>query len=132
MEDFSAVNWIAVIVGAVVAFLVGWLWYSPKLFGVKWAEGCGVSLGSADEMPVFAMVAQMAALLLLSIVVGVTATVNALFTAILAILAAAAFVAASGAFVKKSTYAIRVEFFYIVVAGAIMIICQGIFRAMSA
>ncbi len=26
-------NWIAVVVGAVVSFLLGWLWYSPKLFG---------------------------------------------------------------------------------------------------
>ncbi|MEP2784230.1 MAG: DUF1761 domain-containing protein [Pseudoruegeria sp.] len=120
-------NILAVIVGAVVAFLLGWLWYSPVLFGKKWAEGSGVELGTADEMPAFAMGAQMVALILLSLVVGLTATHNALFTAILAILAAAGFVVSGGAFVRKSAYAIRVDFGYILAAGIVMIICQGIF-----
>lgn len=30
---FDVVNWLAVIVAALVAFLVGGLWYSPKVFG---------------------------------------------------------------------------------------------------
>ena len=38
-ELTNDVSWLAVAVGAVVSFLVGWLWYSPKLFGPKWAEG---------------------------------------------------------------------------------------------
>jgi hypothetical protein len=125
MEDFSAVNWLAVVLGAVAAFLVGWLWYSPKMFGVKWAAGVGVQLGSASSLPVGAMVSQFAALFLLATVVGITATTNALFTALLAILAAAMFVASSGAYVKKSSAAILIEFFYIVVAGAVMILAQG-------
>jgi hypothetical protein len=127
MEDFGAVSWVGVIVGAVAAFLVGWLWYSPKLFGMKWAAGAGVNLGAASAMPVGAMVTQLVALLILSTVVGITATTNALFTAILAILAAATFVASSGAYVKKSSAAILIEFFYIVVAGAVMIVAQGVF-----
>ena len=36
------VNWLAVIIGFVLAFALGWLWYSPKLFGRKWAEGVGL------------------------------------------------------------------------------------------
>jgi hypothetical protein len=131
MEDFSAVNWIAVIVGTILSFLLGWLWYSAKLFGTKWAEGSGVSLGSANDMPMFALVAQLIALLLLAIVVGITATVNALFTAILAILAAAAFVASAGAFVRKNRYAVLVDIFYVVIAGVVMIVCQGIFGSVG-
>ncbi len=96
MEDFSRVNWLAVTVGTVVSFLVGWVWYSPKLFGKKWAEGSGVSLDSADKMPIFAMVTQLVALLLLALVIGITATIDALITAILAILAVAAFTASNG------------------------------------
>jgi len=126
MEDFGAVNWLAVVVGAVAAFLVGWLWYSPKMFGSKWAAGAGVDLGSASSMPVGAMVTQLTALLLLSTVVGITATTNALFTAILAIFAAATFVASSGAYMKKGSATILIEFFYIVVAGAVMILVQGV------
>ena len=41
-ELTSGVSWLAVIVGAIVAFLLGWLWYSPQLFGEKWAAGSGV------------------------------------------------------------------------------------------
>jgi hypothetical protein len=56
-ELTTDVSWTGVIVGAVVSFLVGWLWFSPKLFGTKWAEGVGVELGTAGNMPVGAMVA---------------------------------------------------------------------------
>lgn len=118
-------NILAVIVGAIVAFLVGWIWYGP-LFGKKWADGSGVELGSASSMPVFAMVAQFVALLTLSIVVGITATTSALFTALFAILAAALFVTSAGAFVKKSNEAIAIDFGYIVIAGVVMILCQGL------
>ncbi len=63
-ELTTGVSWLGVVVGAVVSFLVGWLWFSPKLFGVKWAEGVGVELGAASEMPVGAMVFQVIGLLL--------------------------------------------------------------------
>jgi hypothetical protein len=126
MENFSTLNWLAIGLGTIVSFLIGWLWYSPKLFGVKWAEGSGVSLDSADKMPVFAMVAQIVALFLLALTIGLTAQVEALITAILIILAVASFTASMGGFVKKSRYAITVDALYIIVSGAIMIVCQGI------
>ena len=125
-SEFANVNWIAVILGTVVAFFVGWLWYSPKLFGKGWAAGSGVELGSAQSMPIFAMVSQLVGLFLLALVVGVTATTSALMTAILAILAAATMTMSAGAFVRKSNYALGVDFGYIVIAGAVMIVCQGI------
>lgn len=125
--EIANVNWLAVVVGTVAAFLLGWLVYSPILFGKKWAEGSGVELNSADKMPAFPMVLQLLALLALSIVVGVTATSDALFTAILAILAAALFVASNGGFCKKSNYALAVDFGYVAAAGVVMIIAQGIF-----
>ena len=127
MDAFADLNWIAVIAGTVVSFLVGWLWYSPKLFGVKWAEGSRVDLGSADSMPMMAMASQFLALLLLAMVVGITATTDALITAILAILAVAVFNLASGSFVRKTNYALGVDFGYVVVAGVIMIAAQAIF-----
>lgn len=34
--DFSTLNWLAIIVAAVSAFVVGGLWYSPILFGKAW------------------------------------------------------------------------------------------------
>lgn len=126
MQDLNMVNWLAVIVGTVLSFLVGWAWYSPKLFGKKWAEGSGVKLGSADKMPMMAMASNFVALFLLSLVVGITATQDMLITAIAAILACALFVFSMGGYVKKSSYAMIVDLFYIVVAGIVMIVCQGI------
>ncbi len=75
MEITANVNWLAVVVGAVAAFLLGWLWYSPKLFGVKWAQGVGVSLDKADGPPAAALLVQGLGTFLLAWVVGVTISV---------------------------------------------------------
>jgi len=126
MEDGASLNWLAVIVGAVLSFLAGWLWFSPKLFGEKWAEGSRVELGKADEMPKLAMAAQAIALLLISTLIGLTAASGALFTAIIAILGIAAFSVSVGAFVKKTNYALMVDGGYVILFGVIMIAVQGI------
>lgn len=119
-------NWLAVIVGTVAAFLFGWLLYSPGVFGRKWAEGSRVELGSAASMPVVAMATQFAGLLALALVVGITATTSALWTAIFAILAVVLFSVSSGSFVKKTTYALVVDAGYLLGSGAIMILAQGL------
>lgn len=126
MEEIAAVNGAAVIAGTVVSFFIGWFWYSAKCFGTKWAKGSGVSLDQPEKMPMFPMAAQFVSLFLLALVIGVTANANALTTAILAILAAAAFVVSNGAWTNKSSFALGVDFFYIVVSGAVMIAAQAI------
>lgn len=126
-ELTMGVSWAGVIVGAVVAFLVGWLWYSPKLFGVKWAEGSGVEMNSADKMPMDAMGAQALGLLLMSWFVGVTAASNALLTVILATVAFAVLQWSGNTFSGKSTYARNVDAGYWIVALAVMIVAQGVF-----
>ncbi len=127
MEFLEGINWIAVITGTVVAFLAGWLWYGPKLFGPKWAEGSGVEMGTADSMPMGAMASQVLALFLLAMVVGVTETSGAIETAILAILAVAVFAYSMGSFSGKNNYALMVDVGYIIVSGVIMIGAQAIF-----
>ena len=57
-ELIEGVNWIAVLVGFVLSFFLEWVWFSPKMFGKKWAKGAVVSLEGDCTMPVFAMVAQ--------------------------------------------------------------------------
>lgn len=126
-ELFKDVSWIGVIVGAVVAFLVGWLWFSPKLFGEKWAEGVGVELGEARDMPVAALGTNFIGLLLMSWFVGVTAVSDALLTVILATLAFTFLAYSGGQFTKKSAYARGVEAGYWIVALVVMIIFQGVF-----
>lgn len=126
-ELTTGVSWLGIVVGAVVSFLVGWLWYSPKVFGVKWAKGTGVELGKAASMPVGAMIFQGVGLFLMSWFVGVTAASDALFTVILATVAFTVLAYSGGMFGQKSTYARNVDAGYWVVCLVVMVICQGIF-----
>ena len=128
MEELTTnVNWIAVIVGAVAAFLLGWIWYSPKVFGTKWAEGVGIDMNDTTcKMPVAAMVAQAIATLLLAWVVGVTAAHNALMTMILITVTIVLLMIAGGLFSQKSTYAIFTEAGFLVAMVVVMIICQAL------
>ena len=126
-ELTNGVSWLAVIAGAVAAFVMGWLWYSPKLFGTKWAEGLGVELGSASEMPVGAMVTNIIGLLLMSWFVGVTAANNALLTVILATVAFTLLGYSGGMFGKQTAYVRNVNAGYWLAALVVMIICQAIF-----
>lgn len=126
-EITENVNWLAVIVGFVLSWLLGWLWYSPKLFGTKWAEGKGVDLGAAGDMPVAAMTAQAVGTFLLAWVVGATAAKDQLLTIILVVLTIAALTMAHGLFAKASRYAVATEVGFILAMAAIMIIVQGIF-----
>ena len=120
------VDWLAVIVGAIASFLLGWLWYSPKLFGTKWAEGVGLKLESAAVMPVAAMVTQLIATVLLSWVVGVTAAHNALLPLILIVITIVTLIVANGLFAKKSCYAIAVEAGFIAAMALVMIAAQAL------
>jgi Protein of unknown function (DUF1761) len=128
MTEITAnVNWIAVAVGTIASFLLGWLWYSPKLFGAKWAEGVGVKPGAADAMPAGAMMAQLAGTVLLSWVVGVTAAREQLLTIILVVVMAMVLIIANGLFARKNSYAITVEAGFIAAMAVVMIVVQGIF-----
>ena len=125
-ELTNGVNWLAVIAGAVAAFVMGWLWYSPKVFGTKWAEGLGVELGSASEMPVGAMVTNIIGLLLMSWFVGVTAANNALLTVILATVAFTLLGYSGGMFGKQTAYVRNVNAGYWLAALVVMIVCQAL------
>ena len=128
MEEITTgVSWIAVIVGAVAAFGVGWLWYSEKLFGKTWAEGNGVALGSASSMPMAAMATQAAGLFLVSWFVGVTAVSSHLLTFILAVVGFTLLMASGAKFAGKSMTVVRIDVGYWLVAAVVMFIAQAIF-----
>jgi len=130
MEIMTGVSWSGVVAGAVAAFLLGWLWYSPMLFGKKWAEAHNVQLGAAASMPVMAMVAQLLGLFLVSWFVGVTAVTSALATAVLALLGFAMLNDSGAMFAKVPTVGRLINLGYWVASFAVMVICQGIFRGM--
>ncbi|QKV17393.1 DUF1761 domain-containing protein [Oricola thermophila] len=128
MEEISmGVSWLAVIAGAVVAFLAGWLWYSPMLFGRTWASGHGIELGTAQSMPFGAMAAQFVGLLLLAWFVGVALSGGGLLVLVLAFAAFCVLAASGGMFTKKPGAVIAIEAGYWIVAAIIMYVAHAIF-----
>ncbi len=122
--EAEALNIPAVIAGAVAGFVLGMILYHPRVLGTIWAKGSNMELGGSAPFAAFAL--QILGLLALAIVVGMTATVNFLGTALLAIAAAALFLLGNGAFARKSIGALATDGFYIFGAGALMIAAQGL------
>ncbi len=117
-------NWPAIIAGAVAAFAAGFLVYGPIGFGRIWAEGSRVA--AQPRPPLDAMLWQVAALVLLALVIGLTETTQSLGLALAAILAVAAQAGAVGAWAQKTPAAIGVDVFYALLGGALMILAQAL------
>lgn len=128
-ELFAGVSWMAVIAGFVLSFLLGWLWYSPVMFGRKWAEGVGVQMSDASALPAFAMVTQALGTFGLAWLFGITATKNALLTIILVLLTLILLTVSNGKYAQKSNAAVAIEAAYILAMGVVMFICQAAFRS---
>ncbi len=120
------VNWTAVVVGAVLAFIAGWVWYSPKVFGTKWASGSKITMSGTKQMPMAPMLAQAVGTFLFAWVIGVTETTSNIALAILIAITFAVLVKAAGLFSQKSKYAIWVDASYILVMALIMILTHAV------
>lgn len=127
-ELTDAVNWQAVIVSFVLSFMLGWLWFSPKLFGKKWANGVpGVSMeDDCGKPPALAMITQALGVFGLAWVIGVTASYNALATAILISVTLVLLIISNGKFANKSNAAVIIEAAYIIDMVIIMVVCQAL------
>lgn len=56
----ETINWLAVIVAALSAFMVGGLWFSPLLFGNAWLSAAGLTreiVGQGNKGKIFGMTA---------------------------------------------------------------------------
>ena len=125
-ELTTNVNWLAVVIGAVIAFILGMFWFSPKLFGTKWALGSGLDPKGPAKPPVTAITCQAIGTFLLAWLFGVTAAGNALAAILLAGLMLIILMAANGLFLNRSTYAIATEAGFTAAMLVIMIAAQGI------
>jgi hypothetical protein len=125
-EIIDGVSWIGVVVGAVAAFIVGWLWYGP-IFGKQWAAGNNVEMNTASSMPMGAMVSQAIGLLLVSWFVAVIAPGVNLVTLILAVVAFGVLQGSGAMFLKKSGTVILIDFVYLILVGGIAYVAQLIF-----
>ena len=123
--DIALINWAAVVLGTIAAFVLGMVWFSPKMFGKSWATGSH-NIEPPASPPIAAMVIQFLGTAVLALVVGMTETNEAIMTAIGAIVAVALFVAGMDLFSQKSGKATMVDAGYVVAAGALMIAAQGL------
>jgi len=101
MENpFSDINFLPVIIAAVVSFVLGWLWYSPFLFGKIWLEEMKMKEEDCkSKNKVIALggtfLLTLVAAFILSSFVEIAGAEGAISGAIIGILAGAGFVATS-------------------------------------
>ena len=50
MLEFAGLNWLAILVATLAAFMLGWLWYGP-LFGQAWLKAIGKSADEIEPSP---------------------------------------------------------------------------------
>lgn len=120
-------NWIAFLAGAVAAFVFGFLIYGPFLgLQKRWAEGTRISSEPPEKMPMAPLLTNAVAIFLLALVIGLTETTQSIGVAVLAILAAGAYVANTGAWAQKTGFAIGVDVLYVLGSGVLMILAHAI------
>ncbi len=125
-ELTEGVNWLAVSVGTVLSFLLGWPWYSPRLFVKKWIEGVNGKPNPDGKMAITALIVQLIGTFLLAWVVGITAAHNAFATIILIAVTGIRCLLPNGIFSMKSRYAIATEAGFVAAMAVVMIAVQGI------
>jgi hypothetical protein len=127
MEPLLAgVDWVAVIIGAVAAFVVGAIWYSPMMFGNKWRQGLGTAAVPNRSMGPLLLTEAVACFLLAWLTVLLAGSSMAL--AIFAAIAVAVTVKANSLFGGKSLYAVSTEAGYVLAKVAVVLIAYQIFK----
>lgn len=124
MVDLYNVSWLAIIIGTVLGFVLGWLWYSPVLFVKKWAEGIGANMEETGQPPIDAMITQFLGMFLLAWIVALFADSGQYVVILLIVLTFLSLQYANNTFVGKSMYAKMTEAGYIAASTVIMIIVQ--------
>ena len=123
-ELTAGVNWLAIGIGTFLSFGLGAMWYSPLMFGVKWAEGVGIEIGKDAKQPVAALVLQLIGTFLFAWLIGIAAAREELLLAMMIALTVGVLLAASDLFGENSRYAAMVEGAFPVTMGIIMVVCQ--------
>ncbi len=112
-------DWIAIFGGAVIAFVLGMVWFSPAMFGKAWVRGSH-NIKPPSSPPVAAMVILFCGLLVLAVAVEALSAVALNRTAGLVVLAAGLVVAGMDLFSQKDVPASVVDAAYVWACGAIM------------
>jgi hypothetical protein len=120
-------NWLAIIVSAIIAFVLGYLWYSPKVFGKRWAEGTGVVLDDTSRPPLLAMATQIIATFLLSSIVFYLQANRSLLFLGLVVLCLIFLSASQTLFSQKSPIAVLIDQGYVLAMVLTLLMVQNLF-----
>ena len=120
----TEVSWLAVIVATVLSFVLGGLWYSPRVFGARWAEGCGVDLESEDagKHAAKALSVQFVSTLLLAWVLGAMVDAGEWLMIAATVSVVAVILISAGLFHRNSHFAAVIEGVFVVVMSAVMVV----------
>jgi hypothetical protein len=74
MLDYSAVNWVAVIVAAIANIVISTVWYLPQVFGKQWAALSGREVGMSPNpmLYVYAIIGSLISAYVLALVLYAT------------------------------------------------------------
>ena len=123
-ELVAGVSWLAVGLSTIICFMLGALWYSPVLFGTRWAEGVNIEIGPGAKQPVGALVTQFLGTLLLAWIVALAYTNGSVSSIVLIVAAFALLLVAANLFAEHSLYAALAESGFIAVMAVIMLVCN--------
>lgn len=70
---FTGLSWLSIVIAAVAAFIVGWIWYSPFLFGPIYAKEMGWKEGDMKDGPKHGMVKSFGTVLLGEFIMAIVA-----------------------------------------------------------
>lgn len=69
--NYTALNWVAVVLAAVAILVVGFIWYLPQVFGTRWAALAGRPLPQVAQVPPATIVASVVVALVSAFVLAV-------------------------------------------------------------
>lgn len=120
---FTNVSWLAVGASTIICFMLGGLWYSPKMFGVKWAQGVGIDIGNTTQ-PIPALVTQFFGTLFFAWVVGLAVSNDSIASVVLISITIFFLLVAANLFAEHTVYASVVEGLFVITMAVIMVVCN--------
>jgi hypothetical protein len=123
---FSGVDWLAVVVGAFAAFILGSAWFGEHLFGKKWRQGLGTPAVPNRAMGPLLAVEAVACLLQAWLVI-LLMPVSAWLAALAAVTLAAS-IKSNDLFAGKSHYTVAVDAGYVLAKVVVIVIAYQLFN----
>ncbi|GJM13143.1 MAG: hypothetical protein DHS20C12_15460 [Pseudohongiella sp.] len=125
-ELATGVDWLAVGVSTFLSFGLGALWFSPMMFGEKWAAGVGIQIGADSPQPKAALVLQLLGTFLFAWLIGIAFAREAVMLACLIALTITVLMTASGLFDGNGRYAAVAEGLFPVAMFVIMVLTHAV------